>query len=116
LIYNGESWDILDNTQFVTGTYTGNGNSYQDIQLGFKPKAVLVTNRIGQMGDNTNGGAKYTYIFGGLALADYPLYGSTITITNNGFRAYYSSSGTSNLSAANGTDTYSNPYRYIAFK
>ena len=89
---------------FVTGTYTGDDTSSQDIMLGFTPSLVLVADRYGKMG-------QYTRISGGMIspsnIANTSSVGIVIT---NGFRVYYNSS--SNYVNEAGFS----PRPYIAFK
>lgn len=103
--------------QLVFGTYTGNGeydsdSSYtsvsQTINLGFKPKAVLVMSETGGM---DSGSGRY---YGGMAWAGSNLvvfldtnYGdinaNVITLTNSGFTVYVQR-----------VQMSSSSYRYIA--
>ena len=90
----------------VFGSYKGDGKSYQLIDLGFKPKAVLVFRRDGVTTISGNPCS-------GLALAGSPVTLGGIThaveISNIGFYVYYSS-----------TNSYANyngyTYNYIAFR
>ena len=67
--------------ELVTGTYTGNGESSQYIELGFAPKAVLVISNRGDVS-----------AYGGLALPDTTVYEShsqkVLEITDTGFTTY----------------------------
>ena len=95
---------------FVTGTYTGDGNSYQYIDVGFRPSAVLVsrsgvfssisfTNGLAVSGGAVRVGSNDQYL---------------LRVYNNGFRAYYGATdGTSATRALNNSGSV---YHYIAFK
>ena len=114
LVYNGKSFDI--SKDYVVGTYTGNGNASQFIDLGFTPSAVFVTDVKGAT--YNPGSSSYSYYFGGLAIKDYPTIGSTtniVEIVENGFNVYYTDSNAYRALANGSLDSY-NPYRYIAFK
>lgn len=97
-------------TKIVTGTYTGDGNASQFIDLGFTPSAVLVAANSGRivytpLGDGSNGEWRY----GGLALNGHGT--PAVNILENGFTVY--SSGNSGVrNRANDKKTY----YYIAFK
>ena len=83
------------------GTYNGNDASYQDIELGFQPKAVIVCPQAGLNWTLWDGGAQ-------IALLGNDSY--FVSITPNGFRV---KDGTSGYNLA--VSLYS-PYLFIAFK
>ena len=96
----------------VFGTYTGGHyTSSQTINLGFRPKAVLVVARSGPLpADNES-----TI---GLALDGYPVENDDytgITITNTGFRVTSAGMNSSTGMMFNYSDSNYSPYRYIAF-
>lgn len=83
----------------VFGTYTGDGNSSRNINLGRRPKAVILAPNNGFWG---NGSSVRSGLFGGnLTLSGYA------QITDAGFTVSYSSNGVLNN---NGTIYY-----YAAF-
>ena len=75
------------------GSYDGNGNASQDINLGFRPKAVLLLqqdNNLVYLGNNSG-----NYCYGGLFFDGGPLIFNfsdmNITcaeVTDNGFKVY----------------------------
>lgn len=74
------------------GTYTGNGAASQTIDLGERPKAVLVLTSDGDVSDAMEGRH-----YGGLALDGQPVASSgrtILSIADQGFVAYYNSSYT----------------------
>lgn len=105
LVYNGESWDIASK-DYVVGSYTGDDQASQFIELGFTPSAVFVVDAYGQTKDNND---RYT---GALATKFYnPSSGGykIVSIETNGFNVYYKSSA----------DVYTNSgeaHYYIAFR
>lgn len=107
---------------FVSGTYTGNGNTIQKIDLGFAPAAVLVARSDGSMARSHWGSELGTYFYGGLATLDKNclfwdgVYDRPIiTLTDKGFDVYCSSTGEG--SAAGHVQTNSKAtFSYIAFK
>lgn len=92
------------NTETVTGVYTGDGAESRTINLGFKPKAVMVCMdgvlmRSGQ------------YYYGGLALDGHPVKrndDTAVEIVSTGFAVHESNYVSANHS--------SSVYHYIAFK
>lgn len=66
----------------VVGTYVGDGNATQDIELGFRPKAVLA------LYNGTKMWSTGDLIYGGLSIDGRDFSG--ITITDTGFQAHYS--------------------------
>ena len=89
--------------RIITGSYTGNGEASQEINLGFRPKAVIVAAR-GGMNADRQGDC-------GVQIA----YGSQsaymVAITDTGFTV----SGDTNL-GMNSTYSQFNPYRYLAIR
>ena len=73
--------------EIVVGSYTGDGNATKNIDLGFRPKAVLVIENGGKVGYYS--GSQYTY--GGLALPGKPVaidgY-NALVISSTGFIVY----------------------------
>ena len=63
------------------GTYNGNGSYPRTIDVGFKPKAVLVVSKNGYMSFSQNGNG---YYYGGLAFESDA--GTAFSIVDNGFR------------------------------
>lgn len=80
-----ENFALLDAkaTRVVAGAYTGTGESYEplEIELGFRPKAVLVMGTIGQTWYANN-----SQVYGGLALDGHPVGNDLIEITDTGFQ------------------------------
>lgn len=104
----------------VFGTYTGNGSVKRLISLEFTPRAVILCNGRGMMGDDIDG------VCGGICIGTYGLRSRSCTasshetswsnshtammITTNGFYVNYDSS---NKIATNKSGE---TYRYIAFR
>ena len=63
--------DLPRKCEVYCGTYTGNGAYPRNIDLGFQPKAVFVTNMSGYMSYSANGNP---YYYGGLALAEQKVH------------------------------------------
>lgn len=89
--------------RIITGSYTGNGEASQEINLGFRPRAVIVAprggingNRVGDCGVQIAYGSQSAYM---------------VTITDNGFTV----SGDATL-GMNSTYSQFNPYRYLAIR
>ena len=105
-LYNPVGNDYSYFARVVKGTYTGNGNEKQFIDLGFTPSAVLVTSGSGLINRyNTVSGR--AQIFGGLALSGYSA--NLVYIVNNGFEVY----GASDESRANASGDI---YKYIVLR
>lgn len=79
-----ENFAKLDETavRIITGTYTGSGTIPQEIDLGEKPRAVLVMGSNGQTWYATNNMA-----YGGLVLEGHPVGADLLVLTATGFRA-----------------------------
>lgn len=92
------------NTETVTGVYTGDGAESRTINLGFKPKAVLVL---------YEGRVIWNYdVFGGLVFEGHPVKSGTYTaleVASNGFIVHTNGNGCS-------TNDNNGEYHYIAFK
>ena len=107
------AWNALSSSvpKIVVGTYTGNGQASQFIDLGFTPKAIFVCPR--NFTIFSSGSAGY-FRYGGLAVTGSPMHANNgnpvIEITGTGFRAYYDYS-TSDHIMANNDGTI---YNYIA--
>ena len=95
--------------EIVIGYYVGNGNASQNINLGRKPKAVLVEAENGLRGANVSSGP-----YGGLATTITGVFNNTqvVKITDTGFTAY-------TRAASSNTNAHANDngmgYSYIAF-
>lgn len=91
---------VAQKCEIYCGTYTGNNQASQDINLGFQPKAVIIGTYSGERGD---------YITETVAMVAFPgvatLY---FEITQTGFRV--------KDDLNRGASTGFNPYRYIAFR
>lgn len=98
LIYNGESWDIIQATNVISGIYSGTGDSVT-IDLGFKPRAVFVYPACTV---NTN------YIYQYQGVASEKGNSPNIEITNTGFIA--KKAGDWDIILKSYT------YQYVAFK
>lgn len=92
------------NTETVAGVYTGDGAESRTINLGFKPKAVLVL---------YEGRIIWNYdVFGGLVFEGHPVKSGTYTaleVASNGFIVYHNGNGCN-------TNDSNTEYYYIAFK
>ena len=114
-------------TNVVAGTYTGDGNESQFIDLGFAPKAVYVCTPEGYtMLDRDVSGLTFK---GGLALKGYPafakytngtFFSNTLEIEGNGMRVYYKSYEYGAANPGISRHIYTNApgslFYYIAFK
>ena len=104
---------VLEAKYFVSGTFIGDGQSSQFINLGFTPKAVLV---VGQDG-STHYNEGHAYHYGGLAITGGPSKtrdGLTVlSVEHNGFTVYYQSGGSNWLSYAH-SNSSGRVYYYIA--
>ncbi len=78
----------LEDNIIVTGTYTGDGNAEQFIDLGFTPDAVIITNNEGVMGNPTQTEYGKHFYYGGLILKNNG--NSAAKIADNGFNVRYS--------------------------
>ena len=113
--------DLSEGT-FVTGTYTGDNAATRTINLGFKPKAVLVlymgTIIMIESSSNTNS------YYGGFALEDEPAQGysgqtqgTIVEIVSNGFNVFYQTIDQNNYRLNIWSNlNLTNPFLYIAFK
>jgi hypothetical protein len=92
---------------YASGTYTGDASSSRDISLPFTPSAVILTSKLGQMYNDTDGGVR-----GGIALTGLPLmYGASsnsLVIGTNKFTLTYTGNSLVNVSGT--------VYYYIIFK
>lgn len=92
------------NTETVTGVYTGDGAASRTINLGFKPKAVLVL---------YEGRVIWNYdVYGGLVFEGYPPKSGeyvALEVASNGFIVHTNGNGCS-------TNDNNREYHYIAFK
>ena len=77
-----------DYPPMVTGFFSGNDASSREIDLGFRPKAVLLCPSNGSIWNAGIYNSSDITIFGGLATEHYGC-GGAITITNKGFRVGY---------------------------
>lgn len=101
-----ENFALLDSAaRIVAGSYAGNGEESQTIEIGFTPQAVLVVKSNGQMG--YSGGTLAVY--GGLALQGHNLYADLLEITEGGFTVC-NKTGTQFLYLNNGL------YYYLAIR
>ena len=69
----------IQNPQIVAGHYTGTGTEKQSIQLGFRPRMVLVLHQALKMDSN----AYYT-----CGLAVDGVFSTAVSITSTGFEVY----------------------------
>ena len=100
------TWTPDSSNFYVTGTYTGDGNSSRTIWLGFTPKAVFLITAHGLTITS------FGEVYGGLANQEQPAYsstGNTIVITVNGFIVYRDEEYSR-------TNYNGNVYNYIAFR
>lgn len=88
------------NDLIVVGTYQGNGETSQFVNLGFTPRALLTTRSDGRISQGN-------YIYGGFVLPG--MASSTVSITDNGFTAQ----GTSGDSVGN---SHIYTYKYLALR
>ncbi len=111
--------------RIIAGTYRGDGNPSQFIDLGFTPDAVYVSRTDGLATSANNNGGYGLQHYGGLALRnsdcrlwhqnkDYPI----VKIVENGFNVYFDDS-TGPVSNSSAWDIYANKsstwFNYIAF-
>lgn len=98
---------------YVIGTYTGNGMTYdqggQQIDLGFKPQAVIISKQVNE--ENPERPSTTLAIDNVSAYSNNTSYipNKRLEINNNGFIVYYDSS----WKLSNEADEL---YMYIAFK
>lgn len=86
-----ENFDALDAAlsdcpRLAVGYYNGDGEAQRTISVGFLPRAVLILERGGSLGNSTN-------IYGGLAVTGSPARNNTngevaIAIQPGGFKVY----------------------------
>lgn len=94
-------------SHFYSGWYSGSSSavpSRRTINLGFKPKAVLVYCRTQDGFDD--GGGRYP---GGLAIDGFPTRNETIKVVSNGFQV-------KNTAAYDGTNLNGREYCYVAWR
>lgn len=99
-------------SEFVMGSYTGDGTSNRTIELGFTPKALIVTDETGVPFKYLSGVAQWC---GGIVSKDYPAkYSGNIIllITDNGFIVNFYTSGGIYIA----TNNENRVYHYIALK
>ena len=97
--------EAIDKTIFriVTGTYTGNNETSQTIELGFAPKIVIVT---------TNGGYNANFIYEtGVQIAFTGQDSEMLALTETGF--IVSGDGQRGM---NSSKSSLNPFHYLAFR
>lgn len=91
----------------VFGTYTGDGQAVQQINLGFTPAAIEVYHYTGMQ--IYHNGARYV-CYGGLALENAPC--NAVEITANGFKVTYAENSNYNYwSNLSGTSYYFKAYK-----
>ncbi len=104
---------IAQKCQVYIGTYTGNGEASQFINLGFTPKAVLVLNG----GYSTYNQSSQKHWYGGLAITGRavtaPPNRTVLQIETNGFRAYSNDTEFADYVLSNSKDSV---YHYLAFR
>ena len=91
--------DLIDNL-IVHGSYQGNGQESQFINLGFTPRILLTTLSNGRISQGN-------FLYGGLALPNLPA--SVVSITENGFTV----TGTSSPEMGN-SSIYT--YKFVALR
>lgn len=110
---NTHTAQIATKCELYTGTYTGNGASAQNINLGFHPKAVIIMYEGFLLESMFNTGDKNAY--GGIAIEEWNNAG--IMLTSNGFqvreRTTYDPDSSIDSFRVN---TSGNTYVYLAFK
>lgn len=75
---------IAEKPEFVFGTYTGDGTARRHIELGFRPKSVMVVGSSGVFSESGNEG--------GFVLDGYPIligFYTHMEIEDGGFAVYY---------------------------
>jgi len=94
----------------VVGTYMGNGEASQTIQLGFMPRAVFAVNSDGKISDNYR-------CYAGLVVTGHNMVNSRdeeiLTLTGSGFTVYYMSDSNSMVPRTNDKNTV---YNYVALR
>lgn len=112
----------------VSGEYTGDGEESMFVELGFVPKAVLVTRTDGSMARSHWGSELGSYFYGGLSVSssdcrfwngtsDFPIV--RITSINGGLSGgftVYNSSYVNGSGSAHVATNEKSKYHYIAFK
>ena len=83
-LYDGKS-DYSYFSRIIKGTYTGDGESEQFIDLGFTPTAVLSTSGNGRITISDAQNAGRAYVYGGLAINGLTANNYTVAIKENGF-------------------------------
>lgn len=102
-----ENFGKLDGaSRVIAGTYVGDGETEQSIDLGFTPKAVLVIHPKGEMSQSYS-------CYGGLALPGFPaihdlggIVRNSIALTETGFTVFYSYHGSYSVCTNGGGYTY----------
>ncbi len=97
---------------FVSGVYTGRGTASYTVNLGFKPKLVIVTGYNYPV-SYVDFSAQKCYLYSGVAFENGNSYG--IEITSSGFRVMNSTVADS-LDCCPFLNEGGTPYRYAAFK
>lgn len=87
--------------QLVWGTYVGNGDSVRTIDLGYRPRLLVVLKWGFGLTEGSN-------VCGGVCTSDYDT--NAVTLVDNGFRVYYNNSGGLTSNTRTGT------YLYLALK
>lgn len=102
--------EAINANGFVLGTYTGNGNISQTINVGFTPSVVIISSPLGSFLFPGLSGINYSGIIYGGMITTNTLSGSTSAgeITTNGFIVYMDGSVYTNRNG----DTFS----YMAYK
>lgn len=114
-LFDAANTDYSYFSRAVTGTYTGDGNESQFIDLGFTPSAVLVTRKDGLTAYTHGDAVSFYDFYGGIALKDNPCATGgyqSITIENDGFRVYVQSADSYRKVKTNMKDTF----YYIAYR
>lgn len=124
LVYNGDSWDVVDD--IVYGIYVGNtttANTAQEVMLGFKPRLLIVGTYSHSSNMNAQGIMQMVtpnetsgYFIGTNTTQQYYTRvdnsGGYVEITGNGFKAYQGA-GTNDQYGYNRSGV---KYKYIAFR
>ena len=103
---------LTTKAEIVIGTYTGDGAQTREINLGRKPKAVLVFPSDGAL-QRTPYSSRLAY-YGGLAVVDHPVMFYTVLIlgiTDNGFQVARIDGNIDNYIRTNEADIV---YHYVA--
>ena len=94
---------LAEKPSLAFGMFFGDGKTPRDINLGYRPTAVLVTDRNGSVVRDNGAAPSYCGGFAtpsGYGTAATPFGNTTVTITDTGFRVFYYTNETYNYTVA----------------